>query len=721
MGLIYRFTLIHSSKTQIISEPIGWDEIKVILDRDAEYFGLVELFEVSLTFYGDNGTHDGGLNFIDTILRNYGINETITMRIQVSEDGVEFDLLCEYILNLESYKRIDNRKATCGLLRDGAWSRFVNREDTPVDIQSTESLSGQSVIPAEPMTLRLPSQKLRQQYAGHLDRSAGYPGTGAIIIETNNRYVQFDWNIDDISEVKEKFWLPITDNPSKPANIFELEFAGTVRVQATIDIRNHGGPSNTDRPSTFMDVYIQFDSNTPIAFSTFDFSGTPFLFPVTRFTIDEEYEFKEPGGKITIYGDRHNTDYSIRVMYQEFNNTNQVQVLNNITVTHDTVFPETETDGFFIHDLGDAILQRIADRPLYSEFLGAEFTRSRQYAEMGCGSNHVAAKGLHVRGYSLMDKKFFESFKNFWNGINPVFNLSMFDDVVNNEPVYRIEPKSYVLNDTPSLYLNWVNNIEQSFDKNVIFKEINVGYNKWQSEDIRGLDDPQTKSVFTTVFEFIGTKLNILSTYIAASLAIEVTRRKSILKSADYKFDNDTFLIAVNPSPDGSPASPETYIPELDENFASTSNLLHAESRYNLFLTPIRNLLRWANYINGALLKYLTTSYKFASGEGNYDFASQYDCSDGLKKDCEGTVCSNISESGNIDLATHGATLGHLFTPETYDFEHPLTWEEYKTIRENRHHAIAVSTTDANHDICFIKRLEYDLHLSKAKFTVWKK
>lgn len=61
MALQFRFTLIHSSGSQEISEPGGWKEIKVILDRDAEYHCLIEFFEVSFTYYGNNGQHDGGM------------------------------------------------------------------------------------------------------------------------------------------------------------------------------------------------------------------------------------------------------------------------------------------------------------------------------------------------------------------------------------------------------------------------------------------------------------------------------------------------------------------------------------------------------------------------------------------------------------------------------------------------------------------------------------
>jgi hypothetical protein len=266
--------------------------------------------------------------------------------------------------------------------------------------------------------------------------------------------------------------------------------------------------------------------------------------------------------------------------------------------------------------------------------------------------------------------------------------------------------------------LSWVNGIKETIDKNLIFKKITLGYNKWQAEDISSIDDPQTKRVYSTFFENIGTELNLLSGWIAASLAIEVTRRKTIAKTTDYKFDNDTFLIAVNPAPEGSP---ETFLPELDENFESVSNLLNAETRYNLFLTPMRNLFRWANYIAGCLQSYLSTQIKFRSGEGNYDFTSEYDCTSGLKKDCQGTVCGNLSESDHIPLSVYAGEIGYLHSPIIYEFQHPLSWADYKEIRNNRRRAIGVSTTDQNHEICFIKRLEYDINKSKAKFTVWKK
>jgi hypothetical protein len=287
------------------------------------------------------------------------------------------------------------------------------------------------------------------------------------------------------------------------------------------------------------------------------------------------------------------------------------------------------------------------------------------------------------------------------------------------EQVIRIEDKAYFFDADPILQLDWVNNITRNYDKDHIIKSISIGYEKWQAEDISGLDDPQAKKVYSTILETIGTDKTLYSKGIAASLAIEVTRRKTIDQSSDYKFDNDTFIIAVKPDILDSPVN--AFTPELDENFTSVTGLLDPETRYNQMLTPARNFLRWANYFNGCLQKYLYSYYKFVSGEGNYAMSSQYDCGSGPKADCQGTVCFDLAENADLLISDFDASIGHLFTPETLEFEHPLSWSDYKLIRDNRTRAIAVSKTDSGHMICFIKRIEYDLNKSKAKFTLWKR
>jgi hypothetical protein len=259
------------------------------------------------------------------------------------------------------------------------------------------------------------------------------------------------------------------------------------------------------------------------------------------------------------------------------------------------------------------------------------------------------------------------------------------------------------------LEISNIRTITRKYDNYKIYNKVNIGYTTWKSEEIQGIDDVQTQHIYSTRFEKIGQTITLWSDFIAASLAIEGTRRKTIAESTDYKFDDSTFIIAVNPDD----VSPDVYTPELDEEFSSIENLLDPELRYNTRLSPARNLLRWRNWLNGCLQNWLNTYYKFVRGEGNFDMISTMV---GQSPECLNEAYDNqpLSEKQDIEV-----TNDFIHLPNYYEFETPLDWEDYKTIRNNRTKAIGISLTDENHVSLFIDQLEYSVMHGSAKITGW--
>ena len=73
-----------------------------------------------------------------------------------------------------------------------------------------------------------------------------------------------------------------------------------------------------------------------------------------------------------------------------------------------------------------------------------------------------------------------------------------------------------------------------------------------------------------------------------------------------------------------------------------------------------------------------------------------------------------IAEDDNLQVTTsfyHGAG--------SYEFQYYMSWEDYKTVRDNRNKAIRVSNTTSNYKTCFIDSMEYDHFNSLADFKVW--
>ncbi len=376
-----------------------------------------------------------------------------------------------------------------------------------------------------------------------------------------------------------------------------------------------------------------------------------------------------------------------------------------------TTVPDTTAKAFLTHDVMAAIVDRITDQEdlFYSEYLGNAET-SIVYGAEGCGSLLANVKGLHIRGYTLTAKPFFNSAEEWWHGINPIHNLGLGYEKVSGLDVIRVERKEHFYDDSaPLVYLSNVYNIKRTYDLENHFNQVEIGYDKWQSQastgtgTSSGIDDPQTRHTYNSRFKKIGKKITLFSKWVAASLTLETTRRTSILKSANYTYDDETFVIALKNNGDG------TFNPELDENFSTLTNLLNKETRYNSRLTPGRNLLRWANYLSGCLQSYIGSVFKFASGEGNFDMTSQ------MSTSCLGDS-TLLDEKGDITVNSD-----FLFIPMPYEINHYLTWAQYKLIRDNKNLAIGISQTEADYKKFFIKTLEYQIGTGLIKLVAWPK
>lgn len=276
--------------------------------------------------------------------------------------------------------------------------------------------------------------------------------------------------------------------------------------------------------------------------------------------------------------------------------------------------------------------------------------------------------------------------------------------------IIRIEDKKHFYNETPSLQLDFVDNIKWSYDKNHIFKSIQIGYQRWSAESASGIDDVQTKQTRATIFKQIGQSATQLSTFFAASLAIEQTRRNRVDQTKDWRLDEENMIIALNEN-----ISPTYFSPELNENFTNISGINNQSSRYNMRLSPTWNFLRWIYFFRGCLQDYTDTDFKFTQGEGNYDFSAVMDDD----SDCILFTNPQVSEDMDVPMTIGGAENDFLHLPDQWEFSFKLSWQQYKTIRNNKKNAILVSQTDDNHEVCFIDELEYDPNTSMANFKVW--
>ncbi len=398
---------------------------------------------------------------------------------------------------------------------------------------------------------------------------------------------------------------------------------------------------------------------------------------------------------------------------------------NGFECLFNTTAKDSITEAFLTHDVASGIIDRITGQSglFYSEYFGNSWT-SRIYDAIGCGSKLAKMKGLHLRGYPLSgdpdpnkNKPYFGSMQDWFEEEYPVhfigigYEKKVIDDV--EQDIIRCETLDHFFPDEePVVFLSNVFFIKRSYDTDHQFNSAKIGFAKWQSQAATGvgtpsgIDDAQTVHTYVPRLKKIGKEIVLLSKMIMASLTLETTRRIGNLLSANYTYDNDTFGIAVerNITDDG-------FTPELDENFNSITNLSNSETRYNSRYTPARNFLRGLNYLSGALQNYLTSVWRFVSGEGNYVMTST------MTTDCPGDDSGeSVAENGDIPVSSIP-----LFVPMPYEIDHELTWEQYKTLRANKYFPIGVSQTEADYKKFYIKSCERIVGTGLFKLIAWPK
>jgi hypothetical protein len=730
----YRFTLSHDAfPDKVISEPQGFDQAQLKLVRHEDFHSLIEYYEGEFIFYGADQFDDGGIDYIREVDSAYGHDTDLRITIEVAPDGYTFETLFVGLLKLAELEELPDNKMQVPVIRDDFWSKFINRQETQVDIQSQTNLDNTSADQFDSVNLRMSSQTIRKRYYGQWNE-----GENTLIVPnpSGDTYLQITPPDISLDEIDEAFSLGFFYNYERPVWWLESDEAGEYRFDFRIVMSGNIGGSQPPLEhftvaSNAWDLYFQKNDDTAALFTkvnviTIPATGFGYTIYTYSVTLDLNVgdrirvygiEIASLLTKLTIWGVGEAFYSDGGIDNESIANITQFEIPSYFDVEADTVFPISNCQSFLIHDAGGQITDRITgqDGSFYSEVLGSDQTIYRQYDSEGCFWNYAEAKGLQIRRYSLIEKPFFQSFKQWWEGVNPIFNLGLGYELYNGQQVIRVEDKRHFYDDSEvSLNISNVRDIVRKYDDNRLFKAIRIGYKKWQAEDVSGIDDPQTKKTYASRLQKSGKDITIESDFIAASLAIETTRRKTREKSADYRFDNDTFIIAIRPDP--IDISPETspnvtdYDPELDENFDSITNLLNAETRYNSKLTPARNFIRWRDWLSAGLQPYPTDPFKFTSGEGNYDMASQ------IIPILDGCVeySDMLSEKQDLEISTDPFHLAFL-----YEISFPLTWEEYKLIRENKKKAIGISQTEENHIKFFINDLSYTPDKGEVVVSAW--
>ncbi len=721
---ILRFILDNDTEGSIqVDDPIGYQELELVLTRDEKFMAISsELSEIQLGFYGE------GRDYILNILDTQSFDNEIRIDIDLSTDkGQTYEDSFDGILDWESFKESfvgdEGHIASFIILRSDFFSRFMNHQNTKINAGTNIDLYGGSREAILFKNVTLHSQTILIQFISNANttpishfNAAGSTYTFYVVPSLDNPTVE---ELDKITELAASSSTTVPTGTIYDLLDDDLDDSRKITIKGSTRVTISTGIETV----TQVDIqwFAQKNSDGAISIGA-QTSETPGTIPAT---VDHVLT----SAASTTYSSVVKDD-AFRVYLKVDVTLNGVETKTNLTtftidsdplniqIEAESNFEDTLARMMLVHELGNRITNSITgtDSKFFSEYLGNRVTQIQSYSDDGCGSFYTLGSGKIIRGDTVSGGAgdgWQISFSEYFDGIDGILNMGLVVENVSGSDRVRIEPKYFFFQSgSPVLTLRDVDYVK-TLATQFIYKQVDCGFSKWKSEDFNSIDDWSTNQVRTSRYATIGVDKDIKSAFVAASYAIESTRRKTI-SSESWRLDDDNFIIALNRSTDGS--GPDNLgVAEKDENFTVINNILFESEAYNLRLSPARNFLRWGNIANVGLVDYAGDLWRWQGGEGNQDYESR------IIGSCEGSFDNvllvekddiqwDYSASPSTDEQTP------LFKPIWYTFKTALSLDDYITLRDNKTNSFEIIARDGTIIELFLWELKYNLFKGQGTF-----
>lgn len=720
----FRFILNPDSDNIETEEPIGFDDAAIEIVRDPKYHGISIAYGTSdLEFIGE------AAGFLKEQNDLYGIDAEVELQIIAECDGVDaWDETFRLDFGQYSEGCGDKCSVKIGIEQISCFQKFSAGLDKKVDIEATATFGGDAIpiLPNLKKTIELPSKTI-------LKTIEAYVIEGADPIEiSGNPNIDFPYPVPHhirpiFADVRyENIKTSQVSDPSVVASITTFDsivspyllyednpkcFSGGFDVSMRLkgSIHFSGGGKVATLIILFIKIkgsYLSYQPSDVLAQQVI--IGNDALPPQSvgsglSYNFDVSYSnpslVLEEGdnifGLVTVnWMETQEPTTSVSFAPETFV---KIEGLSNCPPTNASLFMPFE------------VIQRAADiitdncLKLDSRYYGRTDTPT-VYPADGCGAFRSLTAGLFIR--NAPKAKLFATLKEIIDGLQPIdaIGFGLQRDGQGNE-ILKVEPVDHFYQDNEILIIDGVNKVDRKTIINEIPGTIKVGYEKWQPESINGLDEFNSTREYRTTTRNATQSVDLVSKIIVGGYIIEQARQLNFAASGaqDTKYDNDLFLIQLKREAENSLVV-EQGVP------AQATNIFDPATVYNFRVSPVRNLLRWWNYLNGNAFKIVENgAFMFSSGTGNYLAA--------------GFIPDECSPEAGILAESNDLTKDALKFPEVISraesstFEAPLSLDDFTRIRANPYGFISYECAGVWHK-AYIQKITYRMSKGKASFEL---
>lgn len=716
----------------VIEEPQGFSEIILKVIRDKNWHGV--FFEAStsdLQFYGDAARYLMDKKRVD------GFSADVTFKATVLCEGEE--QIFSGKLDFRQYK--EKCGNSCYVIvpveQEGCVMTMRNRYDQKVDLSNQIAFDKLTVLPDYDglnfgMTLAAQEIKVGDRaetgakvipamisddpawiseggddFLGYIspayntitDSSLGTFNTTPTILVTSDGannippYPSFPVSIgtaEILGGIKCGFSNVVANFRHKGYVILEQSGAGAMQFLRLKLFRLPAGLDATDPLNWIQEYENEFYAQNSDAFTSFDVIDSV---PLTLEQGDFIYY-----GVFVINNDISNiTSFEYNQLEESF-----------FELTASSICEESDAEVSLIHETASRITEAITDHCLTvkSDYYGRTDSEPYVAAVDGCGSLRVLTSGLRLR--RAENPKHFLSLKELFESLNAIDNIGM--GIEGTE--LRIEPTEYFYQDTEIIKHPYIPSASSDMQADDAYSIIKIGYKKWETENVNGLDEFNSSKEFRTSLKTISNPLDQTSGFIAGGYPIELTRQQSFAETgaADTKYDNDTFIICVV----RAEYAYGNYEAEQG-NIDNATDLFSPLTVYNWRIRPMYNLMRWWKSVAQSYTNFFNSASKlfFASGTGNLTASGELLEPDDCK--IEAHVKPENADLAKTDMAT-GST--PIWKPETLTYRYPMSLKEYNQIKAAPNGYILAQCGEGEYVKGFIKNINYRISKGEADITL---
>ena len=721
-----------------IEEPQGFADIALNMKRDDNWHGV--FFEAStseLAFYG------AAAGYLKNKKQSEGLkSEVVFKAIQACGVNDEPETIIEGKLNFGNY--IETCGDTCMVRitveQVGCLMTLRNRYDQKVDLDATISFNKISPLQAYNQlskSITMPPIALDARVEGYVAAPGISIGCDEPAGGTKKMYVRPEYEDERFNSIS-------TPQLSGGTNCESAsQVAGPMTPQLLYEEAENGQCLNDDfllearlKGNYFAIPYlsgslhllqaevilwngesVNFDADS-ITLDPQVIVGSPTSMPATG-SFDINFNLTIPAATI-----KENPAMYVVLHFETATTTDglpQSEFTCGATFDTDTFFrlstkkkcPETSVQYYMVNESLSRVAESITDNCLKvkSDYYGRTDSEPYASSEDGCGSLRFVTSGLKIR--KAKNPAFFSSLKDLFDGLRGIDNIGL---GIEDNPFLpgfnwlRIEPVAYFYQDKEILSLPYVPNPEISIQEQLHYAVIKSGYQKWEVEQINGLEEPNSNREYRTSLSSVNNAIDITSKLVAASSAIETTRIQSFADTGatDTTYDNETFIVCVKR--DGNNLVIE------QGNIDNPANIFSPETRYNWRIRPFSNLMRWFKSIANSYPNISDSANKlfFSSGTGNFIAEGQLS---GVTCKLENGVKAENRDLSALDFA-NSEDANPLWKPEHTDFKYPLSVADYKKLKANPYGYISFQCGTGEWKKGYVQNLRFRLNKGEADFTL---